>query len=354
MKPFKFALCYLLILFLVACGNSEATTQNSGTSGTSGTSEQKKVVLKLAHGYPTSSFMHTFMEWFNEEVQKRSEGRLAIEIYPNAQLMPVDQEMPAMLQGQIDMSHTSSPVLTSFDPIWNFYELPFLFDYDPKDPSVFLENRMAFNKSENGGQKIAAAMNEKGVKILSFGFVDMFGSVYTADPDNLVTGPESAKGLKLRTPGGMIGPETVKAIGASSVTIAGAEVITALQQGTVDGLLTTPIYASDAKLPIKSMSVVPLFNSVTPLVISNSKFNSLPKDLQDILVQTGEDLEKHIMEQVLEKAKTAFTNLEKEGVEIYYPTEQEIAEWEKATKPAKEVFLKEVKEGAELLEALEK
>ena len=353
MKKLKIALCILLVLFLAACGNSASSNQNDEGSDSTGSSDQEKYVLKMAHGYPTTSFMHTFMEWFNDEVQKRSDGRLSIDIYPSAQLMPVDQEMPAILQGQIDMSHSSSPVLTSFDPIWNFYELPFIFDYDPKNPSVFLENRMAFNKSEEGGQKIASTMEEKGLKILSFGFVDMFGSVYTTDTNNLVTGPESAKGLKLRTPGGMIGPETAKAIGASGVTIAGAEVITALQQKTVDGLLTTPIYASQAKLPIKSFSVVPLFNSVTPLLMSVRKFESLPADLQEILLQTGEDLETHAMELVLREAKTAYKSLEAQGVEIYYPTEAEIAEWEEATKPARESFVKQINGGAELLEALE-
>lgn len=336
-------------MVLTACGSS--STSNPSSGGSSETSEGE-YVLKLAHGFPTSSFMHTFMEWFNEEVQKRSDGRLTIDIFPNGQLMPPDQEMPAILQGQIDMSHSTSPVLTSFDPIWNFYELPFIFGYDPQDPSVFLENRHAFNQSEEGGRKIEKMMEDKGLKILSFGYVDMFGSVYTTDAKNLVTGPDSAKGLKLRTPGGMIGPATAEAIGASSMTIAGSEVITALQQKTVDGLLTTPIYASQAKLPVKSFSVVPLFNSVTPLVISLNKFESLPEDLQQILEETGADLEKYIMEQVLAEANKAYEDLESRGVEIYYPTEEEIAAWEEATKPARELFEEQVEGGEELLEVL--
>ncbi|MEH7276709.1 TRAP transporter substrate-binding protein [Neobacillus vireti] len=353
MKKFNRILCLILVLFLAACGNSTQSTNNvtTGANG-SNSSNQEKYVLRLAHGYPTASFMHTFVEWYNEEIQKRSDGRLSLEIYPTAQLMPVDQEVPAILQGQIDMSQTSSPVLASFDPIWNFYELPFLFDFDPKNPSVFLENRMKFNSSENGGQKFAKMMEEKGLKILSLSFVDMFGSVYTADADNLITGPASAKGLKLRTPGGIIGPETVKAIGANGMTIAAAEVVPALQQKTVDGVLTTPIYASDAMMPLKSVSLVPLFSSVTPLIISQKKFESLPEDLQEILIQTGKDLEEHAKKMVEEKAKTAYANLEKEGVKIYYPTEKEIKEWENATNPVKEVFVNKVEGGKELLDEL--
>ena len=38
------------------------------------------------------------------------------------------------------------------------------------------------------------------------------------------------------------------------------------------------------------------------------------------------------------------------GVEIYYPTEEEIAEWKEATQAAWELFANEVEGGKELLE----
>lgn len=347
---------FLLIAMIVlaACGKSANTTQDkpAGDTGSNSSNSTEKFVLKLAHGFPTTAYHHTHMEWFAEEVKKRSNGQLTIQLFPSGQLMPPDQEAPAMLQGQIDMSHSSSPVLAGFDPVWNVYELPFIFKYDPKDPTVFLENRIKFNNSENGGQKIAKLMEDKGLKVLAFSFVDMFGSVFTTDTENMVSGPDSAKGLRLRTPGGMIGPETVKAIGASSMTIAGAEVITALQQKVVDGLLTTPIYAHDAKLPVKSFSVVPVFNSITPVIMSAKKFNSLPENLQKILVETGKDLEEYSKKVVGEKALTVYKNMEAEGIKIYYPSEKEMTEWEEATKPARELFETKVDGGKELLEEL--
>lgn len=349
-----------IVMFAAACSNSSGTTSTSNQESAGNTSqsapqdskEEEQYTLKLAHGFPTGAYHHTFMEWFAKEVDNKSEGRLKIEIYPTAQLMPPDQEIPGILQGQIDMSHSSSPVLAGFDPIWNFYELPFIFKYDPKDPNTFLENRIKFNNSENGGKLIAKKMEEKGLKVISLSFVDMFGSVFTASKDNLITSPESAKGLRLRTPGGMMGPETAKAIGASSMTIAGAEVITALQQGVVDGLLTTPIYAHDAKLPVESFSVVPVFNSVTPVLMSLEKFESLPADLQEILLQAGKDLENYAKETVAEKALTVYTSMEEQGIEIYYPTDKEMKHWEEVTKPARDVFESKVEGGTELLSEL--
>ena len=193
---------------------------------------------------------------------------------------------------------------------------------------------------------------ENGLKVLSLGFVDMFGSVYTTDASNIVTGPDSVQGLKLRSPGGLIGPETLDALGASSVTIAGAEVITALQQNLVDGLLTTPIYAHDVNLPVESFSAVPLFNTVTPLIISLEKFESLPEELQQILEETGKELESYAKEHVLEKALEVYESMEEKGIEVYYPTDEEIEEWIEATEPARDLFKNEVEEGEELLEEI--
>ncbi|MRG84870.1 TRAP transporter substrate-binding protein [Salinibacillus xinjiangensis] len=360
MKKYWFIL-FVLIVFLGACNSESKTTENSIENGqTTETSEQtnseeeEEYVLKLAHGYPTEAFHHTHMEWFAEEVKKRSDGRLTIDIFPNAQLMPADQEVPAILQGQIDMSHSTSPQLTSFDPIWNVYELPFIFDYDPEDPSYYLDLRDEFNDSENGGQKIAQKMEEKGIKILAYAYTGTFGSVFTNEKDKLITDPASAEDLNIRSPGGIITPETIKGMGANSVTLAGTEVVTGLQQNLVDGLLTSAQYAADAKLPIKTFTVAPLFNPLTPVVISLEKFESLPSDLQDVLVETGQDLEKYVNEVVTEGELAAFEKLENEmNVEFYYPTDQEIEEWREVTKPSLEKFKNEVEGGAELLEELE-
>lgn len=359
MKKFRLVLSLLMvIIFAAACGNSTQSTNQSkdNTSGsTSSDSTKEKYVLKLAHGYPTEAFHHTHMQWFADEVNKRSDGRLTIEIYPSAQLMPVDQEAPSILQGVIDMSHSSSPTLASFDPIWNVYELPFIFDYDPKDPAVYLENREKFNHSENGGKLIAKKMEERGLKVLAYAYTGTFGALFTNDANKEITNPESAKGLKIRTPGGIITPETVKSLGASSMTISGAEIIPALQQNVVDGLLTSALFASDAKLPVKTFTVAPVFNPLTPVIISLKKFESLPKELQDILVETGIDLEAHVKEVVTKGEIEAYQKLENEmGVKFYYPTDKEIGEWKEATKPALELFEKQVDGGKELLEELSK
>ena len=105
-------------------------------------------------------------------------------------------------------------------------------------------------------------------------------------------------------------------------------------------------------MPIKTYTNIPLINSVAPVLISVKEYESLPEDLQQILIETGADLEEYIIETAISETDNAYADLESQGVEIYFPTEEEVAEWKEATKPVKEAFMKQVDGGAELFDVL--
>lgn len=357
-------LVVMVLLVLTACGGEDekekvAVNKENADKDTSEETNREKddeeYVLRLVHSHPQASMHHKYVEWFDEEVQKRSNGRLKIETYSDGQLMPSDQEIPAMLQGQADMVHSSSAIAGSFDPIWHFFDLPFLFNYDPNDNDVYLDNKKAFIDSENGGRKIAGLMETKGVKVLSMSSTDMYGTIWTGDEKRVITSPESAKGLKIRVPGGPIASETLKLVGASGTSIPGPELPTALQQGVVDGMVIVPLYVYDSKLPIKTQSLYPLISYVMPVMISMDKFNSLPEDLQEILVETGRDLEEYADKLVREKGKDVFEKLENDyGVKTYYPTDEEIEDWKEATKGMYDSYAKTEPRAVEFIEEAER
>ena len=49
-------------------------------------SESKVRTLKLAHGLPTSHPVHEAMVFMAEQVEKKSEGKMRIDVYPSQQL----------------------------------------------------------------------------------------------------------------------------------------------------------------------------------------------------------------------------------------------------------------------------
>src|SRR5699024_1899180 len=177
----------------------------------------------------------------------------------------------------------------------------------------------------------------------------------TGDEKNLVTDTASVKGLKIRVPGGPVAAETLKNLGGSGTSIPGPELPTALQQKVVDGMVIVPLYVYDNKLPIKTQSLYPLISYVMPIMISMEKFESLPEDLQEILVETGKDLEVYADELVREEGADVFEKLEEEqGVKTYYPSDNEIAEWKEATKDIYDNFSEEEPRAVELIEEAER
>jgi TRAP-type C4-dicarboxylate transport system substrate-binding protein len=355
-KFISVSLVLLVAIFLAACGNktnssekagNEANDQKPAATNTNG----EKYELTLSHGFPTTTDMHRFMEWYNEELKKRSNGRLSLKIFPEGQILKHDQEVAGMLQGQVDMVHTTNNILSSMDPIWNFYDLPFVFDYDPKDPLVYLEHKEKFNRHEKGGQLIVKRLEDQGVKVLAMGYIDIYGSIFTNGRP--ITDVASFKGLKVRSQGGIIAPKTIEVFGGSSVTIPGTEAITALQTGVVDGMLTIPMYAYDTKLPITDYTVIQTHNSALPVLISLEKFESLPEDLQQIMIETGKDYEKYIKEVVSTNVQDKIEKLKNEmNVNVYYPTEEELNEYREVSKEVWDFFADEVEGGKELIDVL--
>lgn len=349
----KFNVFTILILaammILSACGSGKSSS--TSTSSNESPSDDKKYVLKTVHAYPSSSVPSTFFKWFNEELQKRSDGRLSLEIYSDAQLMPAIQEIPSILNGEVDMTLTTAGILSSIDPNYYLFELPFLFDHDPKDISVYINEMRKFYAHENGGQKLAKNLEDKGLIIVGNTMSSDPSVLFTRSTDQLITNVESIKGMKIRIIGGKLVPGLFSKVAASGVPVPAAELTPAMQQGLVDGVLTPATYAVDANLPAKTATFLPLASLSNPVLISKKKFESIPPDLQEILMETGKELETFTDEYMKEDYPKVFDALESKGAKVHIATEKELAEWKKATMPVWDEFVKLVEGGQELLDA---
>jgi C4-dicarboxylate-binding protein DctP len=357
LKKVSHGFLILLILFVTACsGNSTTSTgessvgnSNSESENTSSNNSNKKYVLRVSHAYPESSTQHASLEWINEELRKRSEGRLSLDIFPGGQLMPPDQEIPGILNGQIDMGLLLSSSLGNLDPVWYLFDLPYLFDFDPEDPSVYLQHKRAFITSENGGGLVNSLTEKNGLKVLSMS-QDNYSELLTSRTDNAITNLASFKGKKIRTTGGSIQNDTLTALGASPMVVAAPEVTPALQQGVIDGVLTTAYYGIQ-HYPVKTWTGINLSSYVLTVTMSTDKFNSLPKDLQDILLETAKDFDKWIDEQSLKMMTVDINKMVKEkGIEVYFPTTEEHGEFKRLLEPLHQKWADSIDFGNDLLE----
>ncbi|MBO6002596.1 MAG: TRAP transporter substrate-binding protein DctP [Mailhella sp.] len=167
--------------------------------------------------------------YFADIVNKKTDGRINIKVYPGAQLMAGKQthELLLVRNGAIDFSLAStinwSPQLKQL----NLFSLPFFVANNP-------DRYKAMDAIESGaaGKMIIAAVEKAGVKFIGWaenGFRELTTS------KGPINKPDDMKGMKLRVVGTPIFIDIFSALGANPQAINWAEAVTGFEQGIVDG-----------------------------------------------------------------------------------------------------------------------
>ena len=120
---------------------------------------------------------------------------------------------------------------------------------------------------------------------------------------------------------GVIAPEIVqgiKALGASPVTIAGSELAPAMMAGTIDAVLTSLGYGYSIGLAkvSKTFTLTPLSPTWSAVTVMNLKtFNSLPPDLQKVVLDVGRELQQMVSLSTTAEYMMSLDTVDLSGVE---------------------------------------
>ncbi len=233
------------------------------------------------HWSPTHhSAIHA--EMFANEVNERAEGRLKIEFFPSGQLFGIREQLGAVTSGAVELGGIVG--IVSFPPInknYNVAAYPGLFNSYEQQRAFFLESE--------AGRTIWDDVTAKSKsKLVMF---DPVGPVMTFSGAHELNSVEAMKGLKARA---LIKSERPMwdAYEANTVSLPTGEVYTALQTGMIDTLNTPPgsvkayswwEYLNYAQLPYQYFS--------DAYIMANADwFDSLPEDLQQLLIEVGEEV----------------------------------------------------------------
>lgn len=179
--------------------------------------------IKFAHVVNEKDAFHVAAEKFKEIMEKNSNGEITVTIYPNAKLGDERTLLERMKMGIVDSAIITTGPIINFVPSYGVIDLPFLFR-DPDHAYKVLDGSI--------GQKLLAEVESQGWKGLAFG---ERGFRNLTNSKRKVVTPEDIKGLKIRVMQNPVYVDSFRALGANAVPMAWTEVLTALQQGTVDG-----------------------------------------------------------------------------------------------------------------------
>lgn len=176
--------------------------------------------LKLGHLANEDNVWHQAAVKFAEEVEKNTDGRITVEVFPNESLGKEMDLINGMQLGTADMTITGES-LQNWAPMAALLAVPYAYGS--------LEEMDEVASGEIGDQIKAEIIEKARVRPIAY---------FARGPRNLtsnrpITSPDELDGLKMRVPNVPLFVDVWSALGANPTPMAFSEVFTSLQNGTI-------------------------------------------------------------------------------------------------------------------------
>ncbi len=182
-----------------------------------------QITLRFSHVVAEETPKGLAANRFKVLLEQRSEGRIAVQVFPNSQLYGDRDEMQALQLGAVDLL---APSLSKFGgiglPEFELLDLPFTFD------SLAQVRRITQGEL---GQRLFDHLARQGMTGLGF-FDNGFKQMSANRP---LQAPEDFVGLRLRVQPSSVIAAQMRALGARPVPLGFGETRQALASGVVDG-----------------------------------------------------------------------------------------------------------------------
>ena len=279
---------------------------------------QQPVIIKFSHVVSVDAPKGKAALLFKDLVEKYTNGRAKVEVYPNSSLYKDKEELEALQLGSVQII---APSISKFGPLgvreFDVFDLPFLMSDDARARQMMASPMMTdLNKK----------LEAKGV--LPLAYWDNGAHDYTANKPLIM--PDDFRGTKMRIQGGKVQDAVARELGAIPQIIAFGELYQALQTGVVDGednvptnILTQKFYEVQKHLTISHHS------RLTYALVTNKNFwNSLPADVRSQLDRAVKETSAFFNETAAKDNADAIDKIRASGkTEIHILTEEERKAW---------------------------
>lgn len=267
-------LVLVMILAVVGCGNDGGTGKPE--IGGEEIAEHHWQLGHILTGAPDDNYQ-VFCTYFADNVKEMSDGKMTIEVVPNAQLGGERDMVEGMQIGTIDMAMLTNVNMGTFVPKLLANDLPF----------IYSDQKMAWEILDGDlGREMLDALEDVGIKGLAWG---EGGFRHLITSKKVVSTPADIKGLKIRSLENDLYIKTYQALGTNPTPMAWTETFTAVQQGTIDGL-DIPIgviYSNGFYKIAPDISMTGHFYSPLFMAVSLNVWEGLNEKEQEVLMQAA-------------------------------------------------------------------
>jgi C4-dicarboxylate-binding protein DctP len=298
-------------------------------------------VLSASHGVAEDRFLFRYanaqnatdprsvsMAFFEQELERRSKGRIQVENYYGG-ILGTEREMAdavaiGALQG------TRGGMFEDASIRFNIVLLPYM--VESWDEALCLVRSPWM-------QEVAAEGRQRGFHIPAVGISQGFRA--HGSKKRAIKAVEDFQGLKIRVPGAQeVFHRMENALGANPQGIAQAETYSALRTGVVDGTTAPPSDLWDRRQyeVLRFITIDTHATGPDPLMVNLEWYERLPEDLQAMFDEVAREA-MELSDQLYSKAEGEIIAELGKHVEIVYPSSEVRAEMKARTEPVYQFFV---------------
>ncbi|MDW6020762.1 C4-dicarboxylate TRAP transporter substrate-binding protein [Mesorhizobium sp. BAC0120] len=264
------------------------------------------VTIKVAYennpGEPVDQVMH---HW-KEDLEKRSNGEITLELYPSSQLGSKKDVTEQAMMGLNVITITDVGFLADYDPDLGVLFGPYLAD-DPAKLFKIYDGEWFKKKSE--------ALKAKGIHIVLPNYLYGVRQLITRKP---VRTPDDLKGMKIRVPNNNMQIKIFEAMGATPTPMPLGETFPALAQGVIDGVENpiSVLYGQKFQEEAKYLSMIGYLTNTAMFVGGEAFFSTLPQDQLKLIEETAYEAGLYSQKLTTEQDEQMIAKMKEAGVEV--------------------------------------
>lgn len=263
-------------------------------------------ILRFGHLANENNIWNKAALKFAEEVFEGSDGRVEVKVYPNEQLGKEMDMITGILGGSMDIMVTAESLEN--------WSLPY---------AILCATPYAIRDSDHlqkvAGGPIGMEIEEHIIRVAGLKPLAWFERGARNLTTNMpIRHPDDLKGLIIRVPNVSLYVATWSALGAKPTPMSFSEVFTALQQSTIHGQENPFALIRNAGLfeVQKYCNLTEHVKGWAYVVMGNKKFESLPPDLQQIILESAKIMQAYEHELYLEQEELDAQYLKEKGMEF--------------------------------------
>jgi tripartite ATP-independent transporter DctP family solute receptor len=286
-----------------------------------------KVTIKVAHpdrGNRQESVMEAFASTFKDLLESQSD-EIEVLIYPGAQLGSMREMVESTQMGAIQITLSTSSVLSPFSPRAEL----------PMTPFIFPTAAHAWHALDGwfGKELAEGILKDTKLRVLAYGEANGFRDFWIGK--RAIHKAGDLKGLKIRVPESKLLVNLVSSLGASPTVVPWTELYTSMQTGVADGFECEANSLVDQKLyeTIKHGTLSHHGYTCLYMVANDDWFKKLSSKNKEIVINAARIAGAASRGVSQNNNGSSLRLIKSKGIEIYAPTKEEFKEFIKLSQP---------------------